>query len=254
MVQSRICTGRMENMADQLTQYFKNNILKYIKQMELDGKFSTGEEIVISCAPIGCNYQQSINMCLPLLIELEREKKIKRAIMGGIPSFRVREERMSEEMKEKFREMEAMDHWEKDHTEEMTNDDIGNFNKMVKKIKASGKPSLLNRVFFATSSKRSGEWSVPVDIIIRHHARKYAYFFGGDVEHCLKKYSLPFFVSDSIVIKYANRYMVWSDIADYAVKIEEEKIDCLPTHKEFEKSWVFFNGIRRKKRNKTEKE
>jgi hypothetical protein len=75
-------------------------------------------------------------------------------------------------------------------------------------------------------------WKVPVSVIAYNRAEEYMSEFGDDLERSIKEDTEPLFTSDYHEIKdWAAGNMNWSDVEEYATKVEDSKID-------FQEGWV----------------
>ena len=70
-------------------------------------------------------------------------------------------------------------------------------------------------------------WAVPTKIIARNRSEYFAKEYGGDVEQCLLKDTIPLFDSDEHEIEdWAANNMDWEDFGDEKIKIADaEKVD-----------------------------
>ena len=86
---------------------------------------------------------------------------------------------------------------------------------------------ILNKQYRVTMPDGS-KWDVPVFVIARNRAEKYAREFGGDVEKSLTEDTIPLFESDDFEIQYwAQSNMDWSDVKSRAVRafVDESPVD-----------------------------
>jgi hypothetical protein len=80
------------------------------------------------------------------------------------------------------------------------------------------------------------KWNIPVDVIARNHAQYYADIdYAGDIEKCLREYSLPLLLGDPSEVKdWASGNMDWKDVASSAVRVNSpSKVDD-----HFQEGWV----------------
>jgi len=78
------------------------------------------------------------------------------------------------------------------------------------------------------------KWDVPVSEIARNRAENYKEEFDNDVEKSLIEDTIPLFEEDDYEIKdWAAGNMNWSDISQFAVKVES-----VPKPINFEEGWM----------------
>ena len=74
-------------------------------------------------------------------------------------------------------------------------------------------------------------WTVPVSVIAQNRAENYADEFSS-VEESLEEDTLPLFESNYYDIKdWASNNMNWDDVREFAMKVEDSKID-------FQEGWI----------------
>lgn len=84
-------------------------------------------------------------------------------------------------------------------------------------------------------------WGVPLDVVARHRAERYADEFDGDVERSLAEDTLPLFEQVPFEAKdWAANNMNWSDVERHAKRL------LFPGEPDFQEGWV--NGRKEIKR------
>lgn len=69
-------------------------------------------------------------------------------------------------------------------------------------------------------------WSVPVEIIAKHRAERYKHEYGGDHQRSLDEDTWPLFEDDEYEIEdWAANNMNWSDVSDWATKLDAKPAD-----------------------------
>lgn len=74
-------------------------------------------------------------------------------------------------------------------------------------------------------------WQIPTMVIAENRAKFYMDEFGDDLQRSLDEDTLPLFEDDSEILDWASNNMNWSDVANFAVQIKEER------EPDYEKDW-----------------
>jgi len=60
------------------------------------------------------------------------------------------------------------------------------------------------------------EWDIPVEVVIRHRAQRFAHKFRGNVSRSMAEDTLPLFRDPQEIIKWASTQMRWRDVVSHA--------------------------------------
>lgn len=81
-------------------------------------------------------------------------------------------------------------------------------------------------------------YSVPVEVVAKHHAKHYAYNFGGNEVKSLLEGTVPLFADEREILEWAVDNMNWSDVDFHAVLVKREA-----NEDDYQDAWVNGNHI-----------